>query len=145
MRLTRYTDYALRVLMYLGMRDDRLSTIHEIATQYGISENHLTKVVHQLGRHGLIKTIRGRNGGLMLGKPAAWINVGRVVRLTEADFEIVECFNRETNQCVLHGACVLQKALSEAMRAFLEVLDGYTLADLLRPGNRLAKRLLATS
>lgn len=143
MHLTRYSDYALRVLMYLGMRDDRLSTIHEIATQYGISENHLTKVVHQLGRAGLIKTIRGRNGGLQLGKPPARINVGKVVRLTEADFGIVECFNRETNKCVLQGACVLQKALSEALAAFLAVLDGYTLADLLEPGNRLAKRLLA--
>lgn len=145
MRLTRHTDYALRVLMYLGLRGDRLSTIHEIATRYGISENHLTKVVHQLGRQGLVKTVRGRNGGLMLGRPAARINVGKVVRLTEPDFEIVECFDRETSQCVLRGACVLQTALSEAVRAFLAVLDGYTLADLLRPGDRMAKRLLAAS
>ncbi len=145
MRLTRHTDYALRVLMYLGLRGDRLSTIHEIATRYGISENHLTKVVHQLGRQGLVKTVRGRNGGLMLGRPAARINVGKVVRLTEPDFEIVECFDRETSQCVLRGACVLQTALSEAVRAFLAVLDGYTLADLLRPGDRMATRLLAAS
>lgn len=129
MRLTRYTDYALRALIYLGLHEPRQSSIAEIARAYGISENHLTKVVHQLGRLGLIRTTRGRGGGLRLGRPAAEIVIGTVVRQTEDDLALVECF--ESGACAITASCRLKRALGEALAAFLAVLDGYTLADLL--------------
>jgi Rrf2 family nitric oxide-sensitive transcriptional repressor len=129
MRLTRYTDYALRTLIYLGLHEPRQSSIAEIARAYGISENHLTKVVHQLGRLGLIRTTRGRGGGLRLGRPAAEIVVGAVVRQTEDDLALVECF--ASGACAITASCRLKRALGEALAAFLGVLDGYTLADLL--------------
>jgi Rrf2 family nitric oxide-sensitive transcriptional repressor len=129
MRLTRYTDYALRTLIYVGLNEPRQSSIAEIARAYGISENHLTKVVHQLGRLGLIRTIRGRGGGLRLGRPAFEIVVGVVVRQTEDDLALVECF--ASGACAITAPCRLRRALGEALAAFLAVLDGYTLADLL--------------
>ncbi|MDE4914611.1 Rrf2 family transcriptional regulator [Methylobacterium sp. 092160098-2] len=129
MRLTRYTDYALRTLIYVGLREPEQSSIAEIARAYRISENHLTKVVHQLGRLGLIRTTRGRGGGLRLGKPAADIVVGAVVRQTEDDLALVECF--ASGACAITAPCRLRRALGEALGAFLAVLDGYTLADLL--------------
>jgi Rrf2 family nitric oxide-sensitive transcriptional repressor len=129
MRLTRYTDYALRALIYVGLHEPRQSSIAEIARAYGISENHLTKVVHQLGRLGLIRTTRGRGGGLRLGRPAAEIVIGAVVRQTEDDLALVECFARGV--CAITAPCRLRRALGEALAAFLAVLDGYTLADLL--------------
>ncbi|WP_456684786.1 Rrf2 family transcriptional regulator [Bradyrhizobium sp. P5_C11_2] len=129
MRLTRYTDYALRTLIYVGLQEPRQSSIAEIARAYGISENHLTKVVHQLGRLGLIRTTRGRGGGLRLGRPAADIVVGAVVRQTEDDLALVECF--ASGACAITAPCRLRRALGEALGAFLAVLDGYTLADLL--------------
>jgi Rrf2 family nitric oxide-sensitive transcriptional repressor len=128
MRLTRYTDYALRTLIYLGVHEPRQSSIAEIARAYGISENHLTKVVHQLGRLGLIRTIRGRGGGLRLARPPAEIVVGAVVRQTEEDLALVECFGG--GACAITPSCRLKRALGEALAAFLEVLDGVTLADL---------------
>lgn len=129
MRLTRYTDYALRTLIYVGLQEPRQSSIAEIARAYGISESHLTKVVHQLGRLGLIRTIRGRGGGLRLGKPPREIVVGAVVRQTEDDLALVECF--AGGACAITAPCRLRRALGEALAAFLAVLDGYTLADLL--------------
>ncbi|MHB2209033.1 Rrf2 family transcriptional regulator [Methylobacterium sp. CM6257] len=129
MRLTRYTDYALRTLIYVGLHEPRQSSIAAIARAYGISENHLTKVVHQLGRVGLIRTIRGRGGGLRLGRPAAEIVIGAVVRQTEDDLALVECF--ASGVCAITASCRLKRALGEALGAFLAVLDGYTLADLL--------------
>lgn len=129
MRLTRYTDYALRTLIYVGLREPEQSSIAEIARAYRISENHLTKVVHQLGRLGLIRTTRGRGGGLRLGKPAADIVVGAVLRQTEDDLALVECF--ASGACAITAPCRLRRALGEALGAFLAVLDGYTLADLL--------------
>jgi Rrf2 family transcriptional regulator, nitric oxide-sensitive transcriptional repressor len=132
MRLTDYTDYSLRTLMYLGMHRDKLVTIQDIATAYGISKSHLMKVVHQLGLAGLVETIRGRSGGLRLGKEPEEINIGTVVRGTEPDFMMVECFSRETNECILTPSCELQGVLRRATMAYLEVLSGVTLSDLIR-------------
>jgi Rrf2 family transcriptional regulator, nitric oxide-sensitive transcriptional repressor len=140
MRLTAYTDYTLRTLMYLAVHVDRHATIAEIATAYRISETHLMKVVHQLGVSGDIETLRGRNGGMRLGKPAASINLGAVVRRTEADMEVVPCFEDE-KLCIIGGACTLTTALRTALAAFLAVLDQYTLADLIAPRRRLASLL----
>jgi Rrf2 family nitric oxide-sensitive transcriptional repressor len=139
MRLTDYTDYSLRTLMYLGMHRDHLVTIQDIADAYGISKSHLMKVVHQLGLAGLVETIRGRSGGLRLGKEPEEINIGTVVRGTEPDFMMVECFNRDINECILSPSCELQAVLARATRAYLEVLNGVTLADLLRNSKDLQK------
>lgn len=131
MRLTTYTDYTLRALMYMGLNRDRLVTIQEIAELHAISKNHLMKVVHQLGLTGMVETVRGRNGGLMLKKKPADINIGVVVRSTETDFFMAECFDRETNGCVYSPSCVLKSALASATAAYLKVLDGVTLDDLI--------------
>jgi len=130
MRLSSFSDYSLRVLMYLGVQCDRLATIAEIAGVYGISQNHLMKVVHQLGRQGYIETVRGKGGGIRLGKPAAEIPLGELIRQTEGDWALVECFSTGT-QCQIHGACRLPPILDEALAAMFGVLDSYTLADLL--------------
>ncbi len=130
MRLTTYTDYSLRLLMYLAVKPDGLATIPQVAKAYGISANHLMKVVHQLGQAGYVDTIRGRNGGMRLGKPAAAIGVGELVRFTEPDMEIVPCFQPDSQDCPLRRACRLKGALDRAQLAFLSILDEYTLADL---------------
>lgn len=139
MRLTDYTDYSLRTLMYLGMQGDRLVTIQDIADAYGISKSHLMKVVHQLGLAGLVETTRGRSGGLRLGKKPEEINIGDVVRRTEPDFMMVECFNRELNDCVLAPSCALQGVLAKATQAFINELSKATLADLLQNSQSLHK------
>jgi Rrf2 family nitric oxide-sensitive transcriptional repressor len=140
MRLTAYTDYTLRTLMYLAVKADRHATIAEIARSYGISETHLMKIVHQLGVAGDIETIRGRNGGIRLRKPANDINLGSVIRRTEPDMDLVACFE-DAGACSIGQACVLRSALNEALGAFLAVLDRYTLADLVTPRRRLAALL----
>jgi Rrf2 family nitric oxide-sensitive transcriptional repressor len=140
MRLSTYTDYTLRTLMYLAVSPDPLATIAGIAAAWRIPETHLMKIVHQLGRAGDIETIRGRNGGLRLGRSPASINIGAVVRRTEADMALVACFDG-TSTCVINEACVLQSVLHEALAAFLAVLDRYTLADLVAPRRRLATLL----
>ncbi|HEY7884683.1 MAG TPA: Rrf2 family transcriptional regulator [Cellvibrionaceae bacterium] len=129
MRLTRYTDYALRVLMYLAATDQRV-TIADIAARYNISKNHLMKVVQQLNQLGYVSATRGKSGGLQLGLPASEINLGAVIRDTEADFHIVECFEATTDTCALTPACNLKHLFHEALEAFFSVLDKYTLADL---------------
>jgi len=129
MQLTLYTDYSLRVLIYLGIRPNHQATITEIAQSYKVSRNHLVKVVHNLGNMGYITTTRGRGGGLLLALPAEKINIGEVVRKTEPNFDLVECFDEETNSCPISPACALIRALKMARKAFLEVLDQYTLAD----------------
>lgn len=139
MRLTDYTDYSLRTLMYLGLHREQLVTIQDIADVYGISKSHLMKVVHQLGLAGLVETIRGRSGGLRLGKEPEEINIGDVVRGTEPDFMMVECFNRQINECILSPSCELQDVLRRATHAYLDVLNGVTLADLLRNSGSLRK------
>jgi Rrf2 family nitric oxide-sensitive transcriptional repressor len=140
MRLTAYTDYTLRVLMYLAVNPGRNATVQEIATTFGISESHLTKIVHRLGVFGDVSTSRGRNGGLRLGKAAEAINLGAVVRRTEPDLALVACFG-DVGACPIEGACVLSHALQEALDAFLAVLDRYTLVDLVAPRQRLAALL----
>lgn len=132
MQLTLYTDYSLRVLIYLGIHQGRLATISEIAASYGgISRNHLVKVVHNLSTHGFIRTTRGKGGGLALARPPEAINIGDVVRHTEVSFDVVECFDRERNRCPITPACRLKGALKQALNAFMGVLDGYTLEDIL--------------
>lgn len=133
MRLTTYTDYSLRTLLHLGSNRDRLVTIQEIADLHAISKNHMTKVAHQLGVFGVIETIRGRSGGLRLKLPPEEINLGAVVRSTESDFYMAECFDPNGSPCGLRGACGLRNVLVDATAAYLAVLDGKTLADLLPP------------
>ena len=130
MRLSTFSDYNLRVLMYLGVQRDRLATIAEIAAAHEISENHLMKVVHQLGRSGYIETVRGKGGGMRLAKAPNEIVLGEVIRQTEGDFAMVECFS-ENSSCRLLPACRLKGILGEALSAMFLVLDDYTLADLL--------------
>jgi len=134
MRLTRYTDYAMRVLIYLGAQPDRVCSIAEIAQAYGVSRNHLMKVAHDLGKAGYIEGVRGRTGGIRLARPAAKINVGDVVRRTEPDFDLVEC-----GSCVIAPACALTGVMDEALAAFMAVLDRYTLADMLVKQSKLMR------
>lgn len=126
MRLTGYTDYSLRVLMYLGARPERLASVAEISRAYGVSQNHLMKVVNGLGKLGYVASSRGRAGGIRLAKPADQISVGQVVRETEDGFDLADC-----QRCVISSACGFSSVLDEALAAFLAVLDKYTLADLL--------------
>lgn len=137
MRLTAHTDYSLRTLMYLAVKKEGLATIDDIAEAYGISGNHLMKVVHELGLAGYIQTVRGRQGGMRLARPPGDINIGEVVRRTENDLNVAVCFV-EAGGCAIQPCCVLQQALREALKAFLTVLDDYTLADLVRPRRRIA-------
>ncbi|MGH6618641.1 MAG: RrF2 family transcriptional regulator [Alphaproteobacteria bacterium] len=130
MHLTVHTDYALRLLMLLAVRPDPLHTIDSVAESYGISRNHMSKVVLTLRRSGFIESVRGRNGGLRLARPADAIRVGHVVRSTEEGFELVECFDAARNCCRITSACGLRHPLDEAIDAFLAVLDRYSLADL---------------
>lgn len=141
MRLTTYSDYSLRLLMFLAARREKLSTIPEVAKAYNISGNHLMKVAHQLGKAGFIDTVRGRNGGLRLGRPADRINVGEVLRHTEPDMDIVPCFQPDNEDCPLRRACRLKGALERAQQAFLSVLDEYTIGDLVS-GPNLTRSLL---
>jgi len=133
MRLTLYSDYSLRVLLYLALNFDKPATIKEIATSYDISKNHLMKVASGLTQAGYVKAIRGRSGGLLLARKSTEINLGAVIRTTEEDFKIVECFDPETNTCCIAPNCRLQNILNEAIRAFIAVLDKYSLYDLAEP------------
>ena len=140
MRLTAFSDYTLRTLIYLALRPTTLCTIDEIAEAYDVSANHLTKVVHQAALAGDIATTRGQRGGLRLGRPAATINIGAVVRRTEPDFAIAPCFGTN-HACAIEPGCVLQGVLGNALEAFLAVLDKTTLADLVRPRRKLSALL----
>ena len=134
MRLTIYIDYALRTLMHLAVHRERLVTIQDIADVHGIAKNRLTKVAHQLGLMGVDKTVRGRNGGLKLGKEPAQINIGAMVSSTEPDFYMAEYLDRARNDCALSPACVLKGVLRSAIAAYLAVLDGLTLKNLIKKG-----------
>lgn len=136
MRLTQWTDYALRVLMFCATHQQReiAPTIAEIAQAHGISRSHLMKVVMELSAKGWLSTTRGRGGGLRLLRPPSQIVVGEVVRQMEEDFRMVECFNPDSNTCRLDGLCRLKGALGQALQAYMDVLDGMTLADLVAPG-----------
>ncbi|MDN7241928.1 Rrf2 family transcriptional regulator [Planococcus sp. N028] len=132
MRLTMYTDFSLRVLIYLGSKEpEKLSTIQEISDAYNISKNHLTKVAFELGKAGFIQTVRGRGGGIRLADVPQNINIGTVVRQMEDDFHLVECFDLEHNRCPIAPVCGLRGVLGKALHAYLTVLDEYTLEDLL--------------
>jgi Rrf2 family nitric oxide-sensitive transcriptional repressor len=143
MRLTVYSDYSLRLLMYAALRPGELVTVQQVADAYGISRNHLMKVAFELGRHGFLETVRGRKGGLRLARAPAQIRLGDVVRRTEDDFNLVECFSHETDRCAVSGVCRLRGALSRALKAYLATLDEYTLADLTRNHASLARILVA--
>jgi len=129
MRLTKHTDYALRVLLYTAAFPERLVSTEEISNTYGISNNHLIKVVNNLGKLGLLEVRRGRQGGVRLARAPEDIGIGEVVRMTEPDFHMVECFDGPTNTCPIVRVCGLIKPLAAAKEAFLASLDGYTLAD----------------
>lgn len=132
MRLTTMTDYAMRLLMYVAQRPERLCTISEVASAYDISEAHLMKITHQLGRNGWLQTVRGKGGGMRLGAAPSDINLGAVVRSIEPDFYLVECLTAGSS-CTLAGHCRLTAIMSGALQSLLQFLDGYTLADLLPP------------
>lgn len=137
MKLTLFTDYALRTLVYLGSQPERLCSIAEIAQGYGVSQNHLMKVVNQLARLGYVQSVRGRSGGIRLGRPAVEIGIGAVVRDTEDGFELVDC-----DSCAGTRSCGVNGVLNEALAAFLTVLDRYTLADMIAPKQELRDMLL---
>jgi Rrf2 family nitric oxide-sensitive transcriptional repressor len=142
MRLTSFTDYSLRVLIYLACQPGRRATIGEIAQAFDISENHLTKVVHFLGQRGWVATVRGKGGGLALGHDPAGIVVGEVVRQTEGEPMPAECFDADASHCAISRVCRLQGVLREAAGAFQAVLDRYTLADLVHNRATLSRILL---
>ena len=139
MKLTRYSDYALRVLMHLAARPDRLASIGEIARTYRISHNHLMKVVHDLRKAGFVAATRGRTGGIRLARMPEDVTIGEVIRHTEGGFDLVDC-----GSCVIAPACALTGALHEALRAFMAVLDGYSLADLVSEQRSGLRELIAT-
>ena len=132
MRLTRQTNYAIRILMYCAANEGRLSRIPEIAAAYTVSELFLFKILQPLVEHGLVETVRGRNGGVRLGKPAAEINLFDVVRVTEENFAMAECFENDATECPLVDSCALNSALREALNAFFGVLERYSIADLVK-------------
>ncbi len=140
MRLTRFSDYALRVLIYVGLEREQRPTIAEISRHYGISRSHVMKVVRELGRLGYLETLRGKRGGLALKLPPEEVRIGALVRATETDLAMAECFEAP-DRCPITPVCVLREALTEALRAFLETLDRYTLADLLGPRRSLMRLL----
>lgn len=141
MTLTLFSDYSLRVLMFAALHPDRPVSVDQMAEAYGLSRHHVAKVVNFLTQKGHLHSRRGRGGGVTLGHPADQIGIGEVLRSTEGHTPLIECFNAETNTCPLIHACVLQGALGKAWNAFFEVLDGYTLADLVRNRKALMQRL----
>lgn len=144
MKLTSFSDYSLRVLIYLAVRDDSLATIGEIAESYDISRNHLMKVVHHLGVLGYLETVRGKHGGVRLAMEPKDINIGSLLRETEHTTSLVECFDPEGSHCTIESACALRGIMHQALAGFFAVLDGYTLEDVLRNrGGRLKKILSA--
>lgn len=143
MRLTFYSDYSLRLLMYAALKPGALITIQEVADAYDISKNHLTKVAFDLGRAGFMESVRGRGGGIRLAKRPEEIGLGDVLRVTEARSVLVECFNPMTNSCRISAPCRLKGVLGRAMKAYFAVLDEYTLADLTQNHPELSRTLLA--
>lgn len=140
MELSRFTDYSLRMLIYVGLHPDRNVTVSEVAGAYGLSENHLVKVAHRLATAGYLSSTRGRSGGLRLGAAPEIIGLGEVVRTTES-LALVECLGADGGSCPINGACVLKKVVAEARDAFLATFDQYTLADLLRSKKALIAAL----
>jgi Rrf2 family nitric oxide-sensitive transcriptional repressor len=131
MRLTIHADYGLRLLMYLGVRREGLSTVQQVADAYGVSAHHMVKVAQHLTQRGFVHAVRGRAGGLELAREPQSIRIGDVVRRMESDLTLVECFDRDKDRCTITAVCKLRPVLLEALEAFLAVLDEVTLADLL--------------
>lgn len=141
MRLTAFTDYCLRTLIFVALKGDALTTIDEIAEHHKINRNHLVKVVFRLGQLGYLQTSRGKGGGIRLASEPSQLSLGTLVRRTEQDFALVECFPGRDCLCVIDPACVLKNALRAALEAFFKVLDRYTIADLTQPNRDLARLL----
>jgi Rrf2 family transcriptional regulator, nitric oxide-sensitive transcriptional repressor len=141
MRLTNFTDYCLRALIFVALKGEELTTIDEIAEHHGINRNHLVKVVFRLSQLGYLHTSRGKGGGIRLAEDPTKVNLGKLIRQTERDLALVECFQERGCLCVIEPACVLKKALRRALASFFEVLEGYTLADLLKPSRALTNLL----
>ncbi|GGA77105.1 RrF2 family transcriptional regulator [Ornithinibacillus halotolerans] len=132
MQLKKYTDYSLRVLIFVGLKPQgELASIKEISDVYDISHNHLGKIVHELTRLELLEGIRGRGGGIRLAKNPEEINIGKLIRVIERDFALLECFNTGENHCVISPGCTLKHVLNKALHSFYHVLDQYTLKDLI--------------
>jgi Rrf2 family nitric oxide-sensitive transcriptional repressor len=132
LNLTLHTDYSLRILLYLAEHSDRPVSTREISDAYGISRNHLVRVVQTLQSHSFVNAATGRSGGITLACDPGRINIGEVVRKTEPNFRIVECFDVKENTCRIVPVCTLRGVLSKALESFFDTLDGYTLADLVR-------------
>ncbi|TWX64042.1 Rrf2 family transcriptional regulator [Colwellia sp. C1TZA3] len=141
MKLTSYTNYAMRCLQLAALKAPELVRVDDVVFIHGVSRPHIVKVVHELGRAGYLETLRGRNGGFRLSRPAEEIMVGDVVRLTEGRLDVVECFNPEKNTCPLIGICKLSKKIQEATQAFMDVLDNVTIADISANRIPLLKRI----
>lgn len=143
MQLTRHTDYALRVLMYLGAQNEKMASVAEIAENYSISRNHLVKVVQGLTKHGFVVTVRGKYGGMQLARSADKISIGNVIRHMENNFDIVECFDHAANTCAIDNSCKLKGILRRSVNNFLKELDEISLADVLKPN--LCRELMSLS
>ncbi|WP_294613149.1 Rrf2 family transcriptional regulator [uncultured Roseovarius sp.] len=141
MKLTSYTNYALRSLQLAALKAPDLVRVDDVAHVHGLSRPHIVKIVHELGKAGLLETVRGRRGGFRLGQPPDKIVVGDVVRLTEGPLDVVECFNPDKNTCPLIGICTLSRKIQEATRAFMAVLDELTIADISANRGQLLDRL----
>ena len=137
MNITKHTDYALRILMYLALKPDESHTIPQLSKVFDISKNHLMKVVNNLSTAGFLNTQRGRGGGIRLGKPIKTIRVGAVVEAMEVSLEVVDC--DANGGCILQPACLLKGAFTEATRSFIHTLDNYTLADLVASPEQFIK------
>jgi Rrf2 family nitric oxide-sensitive transcriptional repressor len=140
-KLTKFSDYSLRLLLYLAVHQDRLVSVREVSRAYRVSPHILVKAVQLLVEAGVIASVRGRHGGLRLNKPPDQINVGALIRRTEREWDLVECFNLETNTCPIEPVCGLKHTLKKAQRAFLAVLDDRTLADFLPQAPSLVRLL----
>ncbi|WP_233245747.1 RrF2 family transcriptional regulator [Marinicauda salina] len=141
MRLTNFSNYALRLLQFAALRAPEHVRVEDVARAHGISRHHLLKAANTLSRHDFVTVIRGRGGGVKLARPPAAITVGAVVRVTEGPIELVECFNAETNTCPLRGVCRLSRALDAALESFLQSLDSVTIADIAANRGDLLRRL----
>jgi Rrf2 family nitric oxide-sensitive transcriptional repressor len=142
LKLTSYTNYALRTLQIAALRSPALARVDDVVKVHGMARPHVAKIVHELGRAGYLQTVRGRGGGFRLGRPADEIIVGNVVRLTEGPLHVVECFNPDTNTCPLIGICKLSRAIHAATNAFMAVLDDLTLADIAANRAQLLDRIV---
>ena len=143
MQLTQFTDYSLRMLIYIALRDGNVCTISEIADSYSISKNHLMKVAHHLGQLKILKTIRGKGGGLQLNTTPNLVNLGELIQKLEPNFFIVECFDKANGKCVISPVCRLKDILFEAKNNFIQTLEKYTLKDLLQNHEQLSEILLS--